>query len=129
MDTGCDEDLVTYDFFVDTAIKQEQLVLIQKKHSIDFGGLEGFGFTPDFEVHHAWYYSQGMKIRRSKFYVVKDALFGLLIGSEHYSQDYGSSMLILASRREIKGTPIALVVLLEITNLVYSRNQNRLRKS
>lgn len=48
VDTGCDENLVSYDTLVLAGINQEQFVPIQKEHSIEFGGVEGFKFTPDF---------------------------------------------------------------------------------
>lgn len=65
--------------------------------------MKGFSFTPDFEIELTWYQEQQMKSKRSKFYIVKDAPFDILLGSWRFAHEFKhprSPALILASRRK-----------------------------
>ena len=106
MDTGCDDNMVHLQVLKDAGIDENLLIPIEADAKTELIGVEGFVCTPDFEIELTWYQDRQMKARKSKFFVVKDAPFDVLIGSHRFAQDLRRPNLILARRAKTKGAYI-----------------------
>lgn len=110
MDTGCDEDMVSLDLLLRAGIKQEDLKPIDEETGIEFVSVQGLTAKPEHEIELTWYQDKSMKIRVSRFYVMREAPFDLLLKSTRLSQEIRSPSLILAGRRKNKGISCRLIL-------------------
>ena len=106
MDTGCNDNLITMELVEKAGIDSSLLNVIPEDQAVDLQGLDSAKCTPLYEIDLTWYQDGDMKMRDSRFYVVKEGPFDMLIGSRRFAQDLGSDgnpSLILAKRRKKKG--------------------------
>lgn len=111
MDTGCNDNLVTIDLIKKAAIDLSKLRAIPGDEEISLTGLDNAKCTPLYETDLTWYQDGDMKMRESRFYVVNQGPFDMLIGSRRFAQDLGSDdhpSLIIGRRRKEKGAFICI---------------------
>lgn len=108
LDTGCEENLVSLELLKANNLHESFLRPIPEGDEILLDGLEST-YIPKFEIQLEWYKGQELKKRCSKFYVVDDPPFEILIGMKRFGDEFTSDyrmpnpILTLASRSKTKG--------------------------
>ena len=106
MDTGCNDNLVTMNTVQKACIDRSLLLDIPESEKVDLHGLENAECTPLYQIKLKWYQDGDMEMRDSRFYVIQDGPFDMLLGSGRIAQDlddHGNPSLILAKRKKAKG--------------------------
>jgi hypothetical protein len=108
LDTGCEENLVSLELLKANDVHESLLKPIPGGEETPLDGLDST-YIPEFEIQLAWYQGHELIKRRSKFYVVNDPPFEILIGMKRFVHDITSDFrmpnpaLIIASRSKTKG--------------------------
>ncbi|RDL37958.1 uncharacterized protein BP5553_05391 [Venustampulla echinocandica] len=100
MDTGCDDNLISHELLTDNGVVETMLV--PNDENKEFMSVQGFRFSPEYQIELTWYQDREMKARQSVFHVVKDAPFDILLGSKRMAMELQSPALILANRHKKK---------------------------
>ena len=106
MDTGCNDNLITMDLIQKAGIDKSMLSNIPDDEAIELHGLNNAKCIVLYAIDLTWYQDGDMKMRQSKFYVVEDGPFDMLLGSRRFAQELAageSPALILTKRRKKKG--------------------------
>jgi len=103
MDTGSEENLIDEDVLLRAGISSEEMESLEEEHV--FQGLERNTAKARYTAEVTRYLNRHMKSRINKSFVVKDALFDVLLGSEYItgSNRPTSAALILESRMKTRG--------------------------
>jgi hypothetical protein len=107
LDTGCEENLVSLELLKANDVHESLLKPIPGGEETPLDGLDST-YIPEFEIQLAWYQGHELIKRRSKFYVVNDPPFEILIGMKRFVHDITSDFrmpnpaLIIASRSKTK---------------------------
>ncbi|KFY33053.1 hypothetical protein V495_08478 [Pseudogymnoascus sp. VKM F-4514 (FW-929)] len=108
LDTGSDENLVSLRLLKEAGINEDLWMPIQEEQGVKLSGVVG-AVEPEFIVELAWYEGQEMKMQRSKFYIVENPDFDIVIGTKRITQELTKNYrqnipaYVLASRRRTKG--------------------------
>jgi hypothetical protein len=106
MDTGCNDNLITFEVFEKFGMDKSMLVNIPEEDQFDLVMLEGVRCTILYKIHLIWYYDGDMKMRHSDFFVVKTGPFDMLIGSYRFAQEFaeqGRPGLVIGKKSKKKG--------------------------
>lgn len=111
LDTGCEENLVSLEFLKSNEVQQSLLKIIPEDHEIALDGLDST-CVPEFEIRLSWYQGNELKMRKSKFLVVRDPPFDILIGTKRFVHDFTTDfrmpnpVLVIARRSKTRGIPL-----------------------